>query len=268
MEATPDNRPLEIRIQNVTARRLVDLAPSAQGTVLLAVEVGGSSVMRGGTATQMGFLDKAPDLPEFISEDIKDELRHHNYTTRKFVFESKSPQLPVQHMINDTQFDAREGHARVTVLLDSVEEWTIENKTTLPIDHPLHIHINPFQVVEVFDPNEKYVSKNDGQLRDRYVTPGNPIVEPNEQCLLDPSNEATWHQCKPKKDKFVWHDVYAMPSARMEGKIIPGYFKMRSRFVDYPGLYVMHCHILIHEDRGMMFSVEVVKAKATPVQHH
>jgi len=27
---------------------------------------------------------------------------------------------------------------------------------------------------------------------------------------------------------------------------------MRSRFVDYTGQYVMHCHILAHEDRGMM----------------
>ena len=39
---------------------------------------------------------------------------------------------------------------------------------------------------------------------------------------------------------------------------------MRSRFVDYPGLYVMHCHILIHEDRGMMFSVEVIKPNFKP----
>jgi hypothetical protein len=63
--------------------------------------------------------------------------------------------------------------------------------------------------------------------------------------------------------------VFAIPSARQAGEaVIPGYYKMRSRFVDYAGLYVMHCHILIHEDRGMMFSVEVLKAKATPVRHH
>ena len=42
---------------------------------------------------------------------------------------------------------------------------------------------------------------------------------------------------------------------------IPGYFKMRSRFVDFVGSYVMHCHILIHEDRGMMQLVEVVSDK-------
>lgn len=38
---------------------------------------------------------------------------------------------------------------------------------------------------------------------------------------------------------------------------IPGFFKMRSRFVDYPGQFVLHCHILIHEDRGMMQLVTV-----------
>ena len=40
--------------------------------------------------------------------------------------------------------------------------------------------------------------------------------------------------------------------------LVPGYFKMRSRFVDYSGQYVIHCHILAHEDRGMMTIVEVV----------
>jgi hypothetical protein len=48
---------------------------------------------------------------------------------------------------------------------------------------------------------------------------------------------------------------------------IPGYFKMRSRFVDFTGTYVLHCHILIHEDRGMMQLVEVVPDKP-PYVHH
>ena len=32
----------------------------------------------------------------------------------------------------------------------------------------------------------------------------------------------------------------------------------RSRFVDFKGAYVMHCHMLVHEDMGMMQTVEVV----------
>jgi FtsP/CotA-like multicopper oxidase with cupredoxin domain len=50
---------------------------------------------------------------------------------------------------------------------------------------------------------------------------------------------------------------------------IPGYFKMRSRFVDYTGQFVLHCHILGHEDRGMMQLVEVVPSKSkTAYEHH
>jgi hypothetical protein len=48
---------------------------------------------------------------------------------------------------------------------------------------------------------------------------------------------------------------------------IPGYFKMRSRFVDYTGQFVLHCHILAHEDRGMMELVEVVQ-KPMGAEHH
>jgi FtsP/CotA-like multicopper oxidase with cupredoxin domain len=66
--------------------------------------------------------------------------------------------------------------------------------------------------------------------------------------------------------------VFAIPSGRQvtvsnlnSGQTVtvnvPGYFKMRSRFVDYPGQYVLHCHILAHEDRGMMNIVEVVPYK-------
>jgi FtsP/CotA-like multicopper oxidase with cupredoxin domain len=49
--------------------------------------------------------------------------------------------------------------------------------------------------------------------------------------------------------------------------VIPGYFKMRSRFVDFSGYYVIHCHILAHEDRGMMTVVEVAPL-ASPYAHH
>ena len=39
---------------------------------------------------------------------------------------------------------------------------------------------------------------------------------------------------------------------------IPGYFKMRTRFSDFTGELVLHCHILAHEDRGMMQLIQVV----------
>ena len=51
---------------------------------------------------------------------------------------------------------------------NAVEEWTIENTTNTIgpglIDHPFHIHINPFQITEVFDPNENVTDPRTGQL--------------------------------------------------------------------------------------------------------
>lgn len=51
-------------------------------------------------------------------------------------------------------------------------------------------------------------------------------------------------------DKPVWHDTILL---QRDG----GSVTMRSRFVDFTGEFVLHCHILDHEDLGMMQNVEV-----------
>jgi FtsP/CotA-like multicopper oxidase with cupredoxin domain len=38
-----------------------------------------------------------------------------------------------------------------------------------------------------------------------------------------------------------------------------GTLTIRHRFLDYTGKFVWHCHILFHEDHGMMQLLEVVK---------
>ena len=38
---------------------------------------------------------------------------------------------------------------------------------------------------------------------------------------------------------------------------------MRQRFDDFTGAYVIHCHFLGHEDRGMMWNVQTVCDPAT-----
>jgi FtsP/CotA-like multicopper oxidase with cupredoxin domain len=92
------------------------------------------------------------------------------------------------------------------------------------------------------------------------------------QCYIDPEDEATWKPCDPfPRTNLIWWDVFPIPSGKrvsVNGNTvaIPGYFKMRSRFVDYPGQYVMHCHILAHEDRGMMTVVQVAPYR-TPYSH-
>ncbi|MBV5294836.1 MAG: multicopper oxidase domain-containing protein [Curvibacter lanceolatus] len=96
---------------------------------------------------------------------------------------------------------------RQTVALDSVEEWTVYNMNA--VQHPFHIHINPFQVVKI---------------------DGLP-VEP------------------------YWADTIGLPKGGTAQ--VPTSVTFRTRFSDFTGLFVMHCHILAHEDMGMMQLVEV-----------
>ena len=55
-----------------------------------------------------------------------------------------------------------------------------------------------------------------------------------------------------------WQDTMAIPTAAAHKIDPPGSFTMLSRFVRFTGKFVIHCHILEHEDEGMMQAVEVV----------
>lgn len=79
----------------------------------------------------------------------------------------------------------------------TVEEWTLAN--TSPMDHPVHLHVWPMQLVEA---------------------PGAP----------------------------VWRDVVNVPARSS--------VRVRIPFEDFPGRTVYHCHILDHEDAGMMAVVD------------
>jgi len=209
-------------------------------------------------------------------------------------------------MIDGRKFD---GEVGAVVLLNQAEEWKIVNETYggRIVSHPFHIHINPFQIVEVFSPNDTLPDPKDPKKTiPKYIFDQKARTSPS-QCYLDPNNPKTWKPCTtpcgtacgtacttpcaacgtqcipPATPKnLIWWDVFPIPSGikatDAAGKpiidpttnqqvLVPGYFKMRSRFVDYPGFYVLHCHILAHEDRGMMTIVEVAPAR-TPYSHH
>jgi suppressor of ftsI len=51
-------------------------------------------------------------------------------------------------------------------------------------------------------------------------------------------------------DAYSWEDTTPIPAF---GEIV-----IRTRFLDFPGKFVYHCHLLDHEDAGMMGVVEVV----------
>ena len=104
------------------------------------------------------------------------------------------------------------------LVLGQAEEWTL---TSAFVNHPFHIHVNPFQIVSIKDPNGKEVS----------VT-----GEPD-----DPQYAGT---------QGLWKDTLFVKQ---------GYTILtRTRYQRYIGEYVLHCHILDHEDQGMMQNVRVL----------
>jgi len=121
------------------------------------------------------------------------------------------------------------------MLLGTSETWTLINTTA--VAHPFHIHLNPFLIEQFIDP-----TPND---QDNPITTGdNPVGQ--------------------------WQDTIIIPNALTDakGNVVlnsdgsvkqPGQVVIRHRFVEIPGTFVLHCHILGHEDRGMMQLLEVVE---------
>lgn len=52
-----------------------------------------------------------------------------------------------------------------------------------------------------------------------------------------------------------WQDTVALPFSSNNG---PGTITYKTRFETLKGKFVLHCHVLGHEDRGRMQTVEVV----------
>jgi FtsP/CotA-like multicopper oxidase with cupredoxin domain len=64
---------------------------------------------------------------------------------QKVVFSGKVLQSPVQFFINGKQFDPK--MTPITGQVGKAVEWTLVNEDVF--QHPFHIHVNPFQVVEI-----------------------------------------------------------------------------------------------------------------------
>lgn len=190
-------------------------------TTLLSIHVAGDPL----TAKPFPTEDQYPKPPDFLNDIDPTKIhirRDITFATTPGI--GRQPGGGPTHTINGKQFSNDD--IDQVMMLNSYEEWTLYNSAGR-VQHPFHIHVNPFQIVEVFDPSLTM-----------------------QQVLQAP---------------YVWADTVAIPAAS-GGK--PGYVRIRQRFADFMGLYVFHCHILAHEDRGMMQLIEVVNNKTIQEHYH
>lgn len=171
--------------------------------------------------------------------DITDtEVKGHQYLT--FFIDTSGPDVkfevssaPFDKPFNPQPYDPNRIDRELT--LGSADEWQLQSRF---VSHPFHIHVNPFQVIKILDPNGKDVS-----------APG--AVDNADGQPPDPQYPGL---------KGVWKDTLWVKSLIPNPDTFPkGIYTIviRTRYERYIGEYVLHCHILDHEDQGMMQNVRI-----------
>jgi len=141
--------------------------------------------------------------------------------------------------VNNQSYDPGHVDHRFQLILGKAQEWVLRAENNVgPVQHPFHIHVNPFQIVKITD------NKTGAE------------IDVNDSMHPDYSQH--------KGMKGTWKDTIMLT---------PGLtIHTRTRYQRYIGEYVLHCHILDHEDQGMMTNVEVVlpdgKGGAQAQGHH
>ena len=264
-ESTADNPPLRIE------RRLIELpneegsqrqllheldesiAPGIAEPALFHVEV--DDGIEGNDAEPKLLKAGAPKVPEKLDLAMPPHLVPFTQAdqTVKMTFEqvaavtgqpwpySGSPVSVFQ--IDGKQFNGT--CANVTTTVGTTAQWTVSNATQ--ITHPFHIHTNPFLLTDYKGAKlpPTGTSWPEPIWMDTMPLPLATLVP-----CANPNNCPGAIACA-----LGSKDLCTLQNASMT---------FLQRYEQFTGEYVLHCHFLGHEDRGMMFSVQTVCSKDHP----
>lgn len=221
-----------------------------QERILAMFEVSGAAAPAGNVTELLAeTLIKAAELKIDDSEvrskvvaDLKDDFSLYSFAWRKPVLDDE---ITGRQQVTFSIVDNDDGsavlsidglpyeHARVdrTLTLGDVEEWEITSNVGA---HPFHIHVNPFQVVGIFDDEGRDVTIE-----------GTEAYDPDYAGMLG-----------------GWRDTVFV---KRNYRIV-----MRTRYRRYVGDFVMHCHFASHGDEGMMQNIRIQTRgdRAAGMTHH
>lgn len=124
-------------------------------------------------------------------------------------------------------------HGRIDQMLPlgGVEEWHVRSFNG---GHPMHIHVNPFQIASIVD------------------ALGRDVTDPNS-----PAFDADYAGLIGQ-----WKDTVFVKEGH---RVI-----FRTRYERFVGDFVIHCHILFHGDHGMMQNLRIYmpESAGAPATHH
>ncbi|MDR7122565.1 multicopper oxidase family protein [Rheinheimera soli] len=212
--------------------------PQLLGIVQVEAVSGPVTSTIGQQLIQSAKINISPDMQSAVITDLQAGLKLSNFVPHQDLPETENKQLlefnidtntdPIRFEINGEPYQP--GRIDRELILGNIDEWILTSKLA---SHPFHIHVNPFQVVAVLDPNGKDVSAEDA-------------VDD-----FDTSKKFPDPQYRGMKGK--WKDTLWIKNAMGKSyKVI-----VRTKYQRYIGDFVLHCHILDHEDQGMMQNVRI-----------
>lgn len=134
-----------------------------------------------------------------------------------------------QFLINGRSFD--DNRIDAVLPLGKAEEW---RAVSLVEGHPLHIHVNPFQIVSIEDPE------------------GRDVTDP-KSAVFDADYAGL---------KGEWKDTILL---KKDMRVT-----FRTRYERFTGDFLMHCHISYHGDHGMMEHLRIATdaSESAPMHAH
>jgi FtsP/CotA-like multicopper oxidase with cupredoxin domain len=199
-------------LQDYIETSLYDANPQLPSTV--------RSALRGG--------DLSPWAPfKDLSPATKPDVQHANFVIHFPAFQ-----------INGTSYDPN--IVNITRQVNTSDDWILTSEGE---PHIFHIHINPFEVIDV--------TKNDATGQQT------SIFNQDGTCRAD----------SVVSDKQGLADQYCgMHHVFRDTVIVENNYQVhiRTRYDRYIGEYVLHCHILDHEDSGMMLNIAIVPDLKAP----
>jgi FtsP/CotA-like multicopper oxidase with cupredoxin domain len=133
----------------------------------------------------------------------------------------------------------------ITRQVNTTDDWVLTSEGE---PHIFHIHINPFEITDVMkiDPVTKALTS---------------IYNPDGSCNL----KVTGSDVQGLANQYCGMRNVFRDTVFVEN----GYqVKIRTTYDRYIGEYVLHCHILDHEDSGMMLNVAIVPDLSAPAKKH
>lgn len=195
-----------------------------------------------------------------VVADLKDDLRLTNFVPHATIEPTElkgEPQKLVFNIFADkdnvTQFAIGEtaetakayqpGVVNRELKLGDVQQWQLQSALA---GHPFHIHVNPFQIEKIIGPDGK--------------------TDLSEPGAVDTDGDSQYAGLKG-----VWKDtLFVKPGVKDKtdpNKLNYYTVYVNTRYERYIGEFVLHCHILDHEDQGMMQNVRI-SLDGTPADAH